>query len=151
MANEIRTKFDASAAMTITLASLANDSSRQSDKITNTNKRQGTLINVKVTTGTGPTAGRLIEVYLLRSDATIPEDNFGASDAAITIDQGRLIGSIRVDATSDKTYRAVFDSGSIGPLGAEWCVALKNKTGVALNATPGNHEVRHNDYLPEAQ
>jgi hypothetical protein len=151
MANEIRTKLDAAAAATITLASLASNSARQSTKITNTNARPGALIYFQVRTGATPVDGGTVELYLLKGDGTIAEDNYGASDAAITLDQAKLLGVIRVSATGNAFYRAAFDTGILGPLGSEFVLAVQNLSGFALHATAGDHALRHTLYVPEVQ
>lgn len=51
MPNEIRTKRDPSASFTITLASLANGSARQSTMVTNTNDRPGMILQMVLQSG----------------------------------------------------------------------------------------------------
>ena len=152
MPNEIQLKDSASAGFTITLASLADASSRQSTMITNSDNYPAALVHLKITVGTSPTANTNLRVYLLRSDGTIADDNAGASDAAITIVNAPLLGQILVDAaTSDTAYYGVFDTSHLGALGSSWGIAVKNETGVALNSTGGNHDCNYVTYLPEIQ
>lgn len=139
----------AAAAMTITLASLANSAAgvgRQSTIVDNTtSKYLSALVSLKVTVGTSPTANTLIYVYLIRdnNDGTpIRDDGAGASDAGLTIVNAPLLGTILVPATtSDTAYYGLFDTSQYGPLGPKWGIAVVNNSGAALNATGGNHVV----------
>ena len=150
--SEIRTKFDASTAFTITLASLANGSARQSTLLTNSSNRPGALIYVRIKSGTvAPSANSVYEVYLLRSDGTITEDGAGANDASITIENAPLLGTILVTATTTKNFYGVFDTATLGPLGSIWGVAIKNSSGQAFSSTEADHAVRFSYYVPEAQ
>lgn len=155
MANEIRTKFDVTTGFTITLASLANGSARQSTMIDNTNNRPAMLVYLRIRSGAiAPTAGAIYEIYLLRGDAAAPTyrtDGAGAVDAAITIENAQLLGTIVVTATINKDFFGDFDSAPLGPLGFEFGIAVKNNSGQALNATEGNHIKEFALYLPEIQ
>jgi hypothetical protein len=155
MPNEIRTKVDTEASFTITLASLASGSARQSTMVTNTTQRPAALIYLRIQSGgTGPTAGAVYEVYLLRGDGNATPyrtDGAGASDAAITIENANMIGTIVVTNTANKNFYGDFDTAPLGPLGDEWGIAVKNSSGQALNATEGNHIKRYATYLPEIQ
>lgn len=155
MPNEIRTKLDAEASFTITLASLASGSSRQSTMVTNTNNRPASLVYLRLQSGgVAPTNGAVYEVYLLRGDGNgtpYRTDGAGASDAAITIENAQLLGTIVVTNTTNKNFYGDFDTAPLGPLGFEWGIAVKNNSGQALNATEGNHLKRYTPYLPEIQ
>jgi hypothetical protein len=154
MANEIRIKPITKANFTITLASLANGSARQSTLLTNSSNYPGAIIYLKITSGaSAPTAGTVYEVYLIRADETptIADDNAGASDAAITIENAPLIGTIVTTATTAKAFYGVFDTASLGPLGPKWGIAIKNSTGNALSATEGNHGYEYVYYVSEVQ
>lgn len=144
MPNKILAEHEASTAMTITLASLADASARQSTMINNIDNAQMIHIFFDVTLGTTPTDNRTIEFYLLKGDdpssSNIRTDNAGASDAAITLDVAPLVYVVQTDNTSDKHYRGSF---LIRNPGVEWGIAVKNNTGVAFNSTGGNHEMRH--------
>lgn len=152
MANEIRTKDITTAAFTITLASLADGSGRQSTLVSNTSDYPAALVNVKITSGgSAPTAGAVYEVYLLRSDGTIADDGAGASDAAITIENAPLLGTIKVTATTAKAFYGVFDTAPLGPLGPTWGIAVVNESGQALSSTEGDHDYNYTYYVPEVQ
>jgi len=150
MANEIRTKTIAPAAFTITLASLAPGSSRQSTLLTNTSNYPAALINVRIKSATAPVAGSVYEIYLLKSDGTIADDNAGASDAAITILNSPQLGSIVVANTTTSFY-GIFDTAPLGILGTTWGIAIKNATAQSISSTEGDHAARYTYYVPEVQ
>lgn len=153
MANQINTKNIASAGFTITLASLANGSARQSTMVDNsTTDYPAALVYLKISSnGSAPTAGAVYEVYLLRSDGTIADDAAGASDAAITIVNAALLGTIVVTASANTAFYGVFDTSVLGPLGPTWGIAIKNSSGQALHGTEGNHDCNFVYYVPEVQ
>jgi len=153
MANQINTKNIAVAAFTITLASLANGSARQSTLLDNsTTDYPAALIYLKIESGgSAPTAGNVYEVYLIRGDGTTRDDGAGATDAGITIENAPLLGTIVVTASTNKNFYGVFDTAPLGPLGPEWGIAIKNSSGQALNATEGNHYYKYGYYVSEIQ
>ena len=144
MANQILAEHGTATAMTITLASLASSAvgvGRQSTIVSNVDDAQLIHVYVKVTVGTSPTANTSIFVYLIKSDGTHRSDGAGASDAALTIVNARLLGVIRNPATSsDTAYYGEFLVRNPGP---EWGIAIVHNTGVNLNSTGGNHWVRY--------
>jgi hypothetical protein len=150
--SEIRTKPITRATFTITLASLTNGSARQSTMISNSSNYPAALVMMAIESGTtAPTVGTAYEIYLLRSDGTVSDDNAGASDAAITIENAPLLGTIVVTATSNKLFYGTFDTAHLGPLGTSWGIAVKNSTGQTMHATEGNHVKGYSYYVPEAQ
>ena len=153
MANEIRTKLDAVANFTISLAALASGTARQSTMVANANNRGAALIYLKIESGNAPAAGTIYEVYLLRADSsgTYRSDNAGAADAAITIVNAQILGTIVVTNTANAFFFGDFDTAPLGPLGFSWGIAVKNSTDQALNATEANHLKEYATYLPEIQ
>jgi len=142
MTQNLKPKFASSADLTITLAALASSTTgvgRQSTLVDNSVTRYN-LIHLygKITTGTSPTTGKTIKVYLVRGNGTLRTDGAGASDAALTVVTAQLIAAIPTDATSDKTY--TFDAWIVDP-GPEWGVAVAHDTAVNLHATAGNHAI----------
>lgn len=158
MPNEIKSLLDASAALTVTLASLASSTSgagRQSTIVDNTTERyQRLLIYAKITLGTSPSGNTNVLLYLIRddNDATTPHrtDGAGASDAAITIKNARLIGSMQA-GSSPSTGDALYGEFVVDEPGPKWGIAVVHNTGVNLDATPGNHWVRYVGVNPEVQ
>lgn len=152
MANEIRIKSIASAQFAVTLASLADGSARQSTLLTNSSNYPAAKVTIRIKSGgSAPTAGKVYEVYLIRQDGAIADDNAGASDAAITIENAPLLGTIVATATTAKNFYGVFDTSPLGPLGPKWGIAIKNASGNALSATEGDHSYGYEYYVPEVQ
>lgn len=152
----IRPAYAAAVTHTCSLASLASDTNliagRQGTAIDNSaSALMDALVGGKVTTGTSPTASRVIEIWAFGSyDGTTYSAGAGATDANFSPtgekSQMRLLAVIDTDATSNHAYEwgpvsvaAAF--GGIMP--AKWGVFFVQNTGVALHATAGNHEVKH--------
>lgn len=156
MANEIRTKMITKATFTCTIASLANGNARQSDMIANSNNYPAALVFFKIKSGAAaPTAGASYDIYLLRGNDSASSDfrtdGAGASDAAITIQNAKLLGSIFATADAATNFYGSFDTSQYGPLGSEWGIAVKNSSGQALDSTEGNHYKGYRYYVPEVQ
>ena len=144
--------YSAWTALTITLASLANDAWRESTVVDNTsNLYDDVLIGGSITTGTTPTANKTVEVYFYAlADGTVYTGGASGADAVYTADGEETLFPIceiiQVDATSDQAY--VFGPVSVraafgGAMPSKWGVVVKNATGVALNATGGNHVLKY--------
>ncbi len=157
MPSEIRTKPITKATFTCTLLSLAAAAARQSTMIANSNNYPAAIVTLRIKSGAAaPTAGKLYEVYLIRGDdpasSTYRSDNAGASDAAITIENAQLLGTIVVTNTASKNFYGEFDTAFLGPLGPEWGIAIKNATDQALSAgAEGDFLKGYVYYVPEAQ
>lgn len=157
MAREIQTKLNTWTNFTITLASLANGSARQSTIVANTStttgRRRAALVFLKITSGgSAPTNGAIYELFMLRGDDSGNRtDGAGASDAAITIQNAQLIGTLACTATTNAAFQDMFDTAPLGQLGTEWGIAVRNSSGQALNGTGGNFTNRYAMYLPEIQ
>lgn len=137
------------ATFTITLASLANATARQSTMITNSSNYPAAIINLTLVSGAAaPTVGSVYEIYLLRSDGTQADDSAGASDAAITIENSQCIDTIVVTATAAKAFHKTIDTAPFGPLGTSWGIAVKNSSGQALSTTEGDHVKAYQYYQP---
>ena len=148
MAREINPLYGTSTAMTITLASLATSTAgvgRQSTMVSNESTRYDKVhIYAKVTTGTSPTASKTITMYLLQGDDASSSnwrtDGAGASDAGLTVVNAKILDVVQTSSTSNTTY---YLEGIIYNPGKEFGVAIVHNTGVNLNATGGNHEIRY--------
>lgn len=153
MANEIRTKLDAWANFTITLAALAAGGARQSSIVANGNRRPAALINMIIQSGNAPAAGTIYEIYLLRGDGivTYRTDGAGAVDAAIVVVNAQLIGTIVVTNNANTNFYGDYDTAPLGPLGTQWGIAVKNSTDQPANAVEANHAKEYAMYLPEIQ
>jgi len=159
MANNIDFRYVNVSALTITLASLANDSTnllagRESTAVDNgTNIYPDVHVAGRITTGTSPTAGNTIEVWAYGSIDDVPNTvaypgGVTGSDANLTFASMnkkraalRPVARITVDATSDRSYD--FAEVSIARLfngvPRHWGIFVINGSGVALNSTTGNH------------
>lgn len=156
MANEIKDKFTSSAALTISLASLADAAGRQSTLIDNGTARYGRLIiYLKIKTGSSaPTANSVCELYLLRGDkGTGTEhvtDGGGQSDAALTVLNAELIGVVRCKSLPS-AGDVLYGEFAVDDPGPKWGVAVVNRTGQALDSTGSNHWVRYVGVSTEVQ
>lgn len=155
--NEITDRFDASTALTITLASLASSTAgvgRQSTVVDNTsNKYLDVIVYVKIKQGTSPTGNRAVYVYLIRDDNNATNhrsDGAGASDAALTVQTAACIGSMMNKATP-ATGDLLHGEFLITHPGPKWGIAIVHDTGVALDATEANHWVRFVGLNPDIQ
>jgi len=147
--------YASSAALTITLASLATSSTlvagRSSTEIDNTtNLHIDKLISGKVTVGTTPTVNTLIEVWLIpkREDSSY-HDTFDGTDKAVTVTSrshllayGTLLATMAVPATTSNVAYEFSRSASAATgmaLPAKFQIFVVHNTGVNLNSTGGNH------------
>jgi len=151
-----------STAITITVASLASTTAdppvgRESTEVLqSTDLAEEVLIDGKITTGTSPTNARRIRIWAWAgaydgSTARRPAGVTG-SDAGLTpvgnYKTGLvLLHHIDTNGTSNFTYnfagislRQAF-GGLILP--ARWGIFVDHNTGVALNSTGSNHELRY--------
>lgn len=141
---------------TCTLAGLTSGSARQTTLVSNTSSPKALAqIFVQITSGgTGPTAGTVYEVYLLRGSADgtddIRDDGAGASDAAITIENAPLLGVILVTNTASKAFKKVFDTRGY-ELGPQWGIAIRNATNQAIHITEANHKLGYRYIYPQIQ
>lgn len=156
MANAILTQLQSLANFTITLASLASGSAEQSTLIANASPAfPAAIVYLIIESGTAPTAGQVYEIYLIRGDKTSSptyvSDGGGTSDAAITIVNAQLLGTIAVTASTNTKFYGEFDTAPLGPLGPMWGIAVKNQSGQSLNSTEGNHTKEYIYYNPQVQ
>lgn len=162
---DIKSKYPAanadSAALTITLASLATSSTlrvgREATAIVNTSDLDlDKPITGLITVGTTPVVGTVIEIWAtmplkITAGAAAWGDSMTGSDAAFTCTSDptkfgmfRLVASIAVDsATSNRGYPFVGNSiASLFPsVPAMLNFFATHNTGVNLNATAGNHYI----------
>ena len=155
---DIKVAYGTASDATITLASLASDTNllagRESAEIVNTSTLAlDYLVSGKVTAGTSPTASRQIEVWVVGSwDGTNWPDVFDGTESAETITSSdikaavcRLVSAMATASTSDRAYH--FGPVSIaslfgGVVPPKFVVFVVHNTGVNLNSTAGNHQIR---------
>ena len=165
--SDIKIKYPSTSSvdLTITLASLASGASgvfttgRESTAVDNTtNLDLDHLVSGKIRTGTSPTASRSINVYAfanISSSSGTPTypDGMDGTDSDETIASSnvmngflRPVASITTDSTSDRDY--FFGPVSVaslfgGALPKFWGLFVAHDSGVALNATAGNHKISY--------
>lgn len=137
--------------ITVSPASLADAALRESTAVDNgTNLFLDAVVGGKLMTGTTPTADRTIVIYAYGTvdGGTLYSGNATGLDAAYTGPEDQLfpLGVLVTDATSNKSYE--FGPFSVaaafgGVLPEKWGIVVKNNTGVALNATAGNHDINY--------
>lgn len=141
---------------TITLASLASDTNLLAGRAGTAIDQKDTddaidaLVGGLVTTGTTPTASRQIEVWAY---GTFDDTNFNeaitgsdANKTLVTKTTLRLLTIIPTNNTSDKNYYwGPFSVAQAfgGVIPVQWGIFIVQNTGAALNATGGNHFVKH--------
>lgn len=150
--------------LTITLASLASSSSlvagRESTVVDNVSPKYVDVeVKGQITTGTSPTAGRAINVYvyapikLVSSTYTYPIATTTALtgvNAAATfeieqLNQLRIGAVITPNSTSNRAYSFRFNIAELfgDTVPMKWGVFVTHSTGVNLNATAGNHWITY--------
>lgn len=157
----INVAYSSPTTITISPASLATSSTfvagRESNEIDNTSTLYvDAILEGFITVGTTPTANTQIQIYVWGSHtsaATTALDVLDGADSAETITSAgirdsflKLVSIISVDSTtSDRKYN--FNAGGIaayfnGVMPKYWGVFLTHSSGVNLNATAGNHEMK---------
>jgi hypothetical protein len=166
MPNNILKKYGSKTTLTAAVASLASDTNLlagiESSIIDNsTDGFDDILISGKVTTGTSPTASRQIEVWAVAWDGANWPDVFDGTTSAETITSSDIKNSIckavailSTNATSDRVYH--FTAASLrqafgGELPSKVVLFVVHNTGVAINATAGNHEFSYIGVYPQVQ
>jgi hypothetical protein len=155
---DIKIAYGSAFDLTITLVSLASDTNllagRESAAIDNTSdKMLDYLISGKITTGTSPTAARSIQIWAVASfDGTSWPDVFDGTNSDETISLAnvknssvcRLVDELSTTATTDEDYyfAGVSIARLFGSVPPKFVLFVTHNTGVALNATAGNHVIR---------
>jgi hypothetical protein len=151
MAN-IKLVYGASTDITITLASLADGSARESTAIDNTAnlfEDAEVYLAVKLAAGS-PASAEEIRVFCYASeDGSNYTDNASGSNAAITLRAPTNLKVLDVISTPDSgalTYKLVI--GSIASawgnyLPPKWGIVVSNVTGLAFDGTEGNHTKKY--------
>lgn len=156
----VNVSYSSKTDMTITLASLASDTTQlvgreASQKDNTSDLYDDFLISGFITVGTTPTINKLILVYAVGSPvsmATTNVDVFDGTDSAETVTSAGVgygilkpVAQLVVDATtSDRKYP--FGPVSLASLFGNvvppfWTIFVTHNTGVNLNSTAGNHAI----------
>ena len=166
MPNNILWKYGTTATITASVASLASDTNLlagiESAIVDNrTDGFEDHILSGKFTTGTSPTASRQIEVWAVAWDSNAWPDVFDGTSSAETITSSdiksilcKCVAIMSTNNTSDRTYsftgvsmKSVFG----GVLPSQYVLFVVHNTGVALNGTAGNHELRYQGVYPQVQ
>lgn len=166
MANDIRWRYGTTGTITASVASLASDTNLlagiESAIVDNrTDGFEDHILSGKFTTGTSPTASRQIEIWAVAWDSNAWPDVFDGTSSAETITSAdiknalcRSVAVLSTNNTSDRTYsftgismKSVFG----GVLPSQYVLFVVHNTGVALNGTAGNHELRYQGIYPQVQ
>lgn len=135
-------------ALTLTIASLANGSARESTVVDNTsNAFIDALVQLKIKTnaaGTSATGYVVVYAYGTADGGTTYGDGATGTDAGITLTNPpnlQVIGIINcvANATTYKSNPMSVRKAFGGTLPDKWGIVIENKTGAALDATAGNH------------
>jgi hypothetical protein len=166
MPNNILWKYGSKTTITAAVASLASDTNLlagiESSIIDNTTDGfEDIILSGKSTTGTSPTASRQIEVWAVAGDGGSWPDVFDGTTSSETITSAdiksiicRAVAIMPTNNTSDRTYH--FTGISLaqafgGTLPSKVVLFIVHNTGVALNATAGNHEFSYVGVYPQVQ
>lgn len=157
---DIKAKFGTNGqTITLTLASLANNSARQSTVVDNSaNLYLDALVQLKIKTGaSGVASTGYINIYAFATvdGGTTYTENAGASDAAITLTvppNAVLIGRINCVANATTYYSSPMSVAAAfgGVLPEKWGMIVENKTGGTLDSTGGNHTVKYQGVLNQS-
>jgi hypothetical protein len=144
--------------LSMTLASLASDTNllagQESSAVDNTvDGRRDYWVSGKVTTGTSPTASRSIQVWAVGSwDGTNWPTVFDGTNSAETIPLAeiknavcRFVAEMATTSTSNQQYDfgpVLISSVFGGDIPAKFVLFITQNSGVALNATAANHQIR---------
>lgn len=157
MTTTAKPSYAASAALTITLASLAtstaaNGVGRESTAIDNTSDLAiDAIVGGKIKTGT-TTANTQIEIWAYGSyDGTSYGGGASGSDAGLTLIPAnrkllKLLDMIQIPDTTARTY--TMSGYSIaqafgGVMPKKWGIFVLNSSGANLDSTGGNHEIKY--------
>jgi hypothetical protein len=166
MPNNVLIKYGSKTTLTCAVASLASDTNLltgiESSVIDNTTDGfTDIIISGKVTTGTNPTNSTRIEVWAIAWDGANWPDVFDGTTSGETITSSDIknaicknIASMSTNNTSDRTYHfsGVSLRGAFGGcLPSKVVLFVVHNTGVALNATAGNHEFSYIGEYPQIQ
>ncbi len=144
--------------LSMTLASLASDTNllagQESSAVDNTvDGRRDYWVSGKVMTGTSPTASRSIQVWAVGSwDGTNWPTVFDGTNSAETIPLAEIKNAVCkfvAEMATTSTSNQQYDFGPVlvssvfgGDIPPKFVLFITHNTGVALNATAGNHQIR---------
>lgn len=141
---DVTQRYATKATVTVTLASLANGSARESTVIDNTTDRYSDFIFRILTKGQGLSTAQLnVYAYAALSD-TVYTDGATGSDAAFTAAKllnSVLVVSVQMNAANAVTSVATVRQAFGGSVPSKFGFIFVNASGAALSATGGDHVV----------
>lgn len=156
MATTSKPLYGTATTVTCTLASLASDTTliagRQSAVADNTTDLAiDCLVGGKITTGTGPTAGRQIEVWCFGSfDGSVYSAGAGTADANFSPTGEKTLMKLLTIIPTDSTANHGYEWGPFsvaaafgGTMPPKWGIFVVHNTGAALNSTGANHYIKY--------
>lgn len=142
---EVKLKYATSSNLTLTLASLADNASRESTVVDNsTNLYLDAMLYLKIKVGTVANEKAVYCWFYGSEDGTNYTDAITGTDAAFTMTTPtNLRGPFIVSTPSNSTtYKSVVGSVAAffgGVLPRKWGIVIENQSGAALDSTEGNH------------
>ncbi len=146
--------------LSMTLASLASDTNllagQESSAVDNTvDGRRDYWVSGKVMTGNSPTASRSIQVWAvgaMDSSGSLWPTVFDGTNSAETIPLAEIKNAVCkfvAEMATTSTSNQQYDFGPVlvssvfgGDIPPKFVLFITHNTGVALNATAGNHQIR---------
>jgi hypothetical protein len=96
----------------------------------NTNNRPALLMWFTFTEAAA-TTGAIVEVYLVRHNGAgtpIGDDSWAGVEATLTLRSSPMLGSMLNNGTAE-TLRKTFDTRTLGPVGPNWGIGIRNSSG----------------------
>lgn len=145
---DIKQKYGASTNLTITLASLADGSARESTAVDNgTNLYVDVLVGGKMrANSTGVDSAGYVNVWAYGSadDGTTYDDGATGTDSAHTINNNaKLLAVLEMNANSEDVEFSVPLSRVFNHVPEDWGVIIENQSGAAFDSTAGNFEIHY--------
>ena len=154
---DLEVKYGTKTNLTITVASLADGSARESTSVSNgTNKFQGVQVGGFIqANSSGVSATGYVNVFAYGSvdDGTTNSDAATGTDSAHTLeDNAILLGRVSLNANSQVAQFGPFSLESVfnGMVPEDWGIIIENQSGAALDSTGGNHEIHYKGLKTES-
>lgn len=133
----------APADFTITLANLASGAMVSSNLVT-TSGYQGAFLAFKITSGaTAPRTGGTYDIYIVRSDTDISDDNITGAGTVSEIKNLELIGSIQAADSANTPVFKVFNTTCLGPFPPKFGIVVANNSGAKINSDSSLTEAQY--------
>lgn len=146
---DIKAKFSSKANITITVASVTNNSVNQSDYIDNsTNLYLDCLVQGFIKAGASSTSATgVVNLYAYGSvdgGTTYTDGATGTAGSHTLNKNAALLGVITLDANAETAKFGPFSvANALGYVPPRWGIIMENKSGGTLDTTGGNHEIHY--------